>query len=198
MDCKIPIRCKVNTLTKIVKNPGKYKKHLKQRILVNEYLIYRIPTSNFCAKSEEFVEIYETQNMGEGLRAKIDLKWGQPIGCYYGEIKDKLEDTSDWRYNYEYALKGLYVDGKGKSLMAKMNHSNKPNVYVFYELHKINDIEEMHISFITNKLVKKGEELFIDYGPEYWDYAQKIGLKPFLKQKLITDYFSRFRVQDDD
>ena len=52
--------------------------------------------------------------------------------------------------------------------MSYLNHSSKPNCYAVCEMHKVNEIYELHITIKTNKDIIKGEELTIDYGEDYW------------------------------
>jgi len=64
-----------------------------------------------------------------------------------------------------------------------MNHSNNPNVKIILEKH----CDEIHI--VANQIIDEGEELFIDYGEDYWKYARSQNIRPEGRQKLITEYF---------
>ena len=91
-------------------------------------------------------------------------------------------------YNYgtdEGFLKDFYIDGKDESLICYMNHSSKPNVKIIWEKHG----DEIHIVFVANQIIDECEELFIDYGEEYWAYARKQNIRPEGRQCLITEYF---------
>ena len=79
-------------------------------------------------------------------------------------------------------LKDFYIDGKDESLICYMNHSCKPNVKIIWEKHG----DEIHIVFVANQIIDECEELFIDYGEEYWNYARKQNIRP---EGLITEYF---------
>jgi SET domain-containing protein len=175
-------------LEKIIKKPHKYsKKYIEQ--IVDEDFIPEI-TKGFqkmgiCYPSSDILEIFDTVDMGKGVRAKESLYKGQRLGCYMGEIKHNQELSKDWRFNFAYVLKDFYIDGKDESLICYMNHSSKPNVKIIWEKHG----DEIHIVFVANEVIDVGEELFIDYGEEYWDYARKQNIRPEGRQRLITEYF---------
>jgi len=145
--------------------------------------------SDICSISP-FIEDFETQDKGIGIRTTTDISKNTYIGCYYGKVC-YINDIQNYIYTFDYEFNNLVVDGDLNCLMSYLNHSNKPNCNVRNELHKVNDIYELHLSIRTNKYILKGEELTIDYGKEYWQYmTKKYGIKPSMKQTLITDYFS--------
>ena len=128
--------------------------------------------------------------MGRGVRSKIFIPNNTNIGCYIGNLKHNSESNNDWIYSFQYVLKDYYIDGQNiDSITSLFNHSDNPNVRVFSELHDADELHEVHITFYTNKDIKIGEELFIDYGPSYWISAKEKGIFKDIKQKLITDYF---------
>lgn len=186
-------RPKINLLGKIIKNKKKYSKEFLEKILdkdfINEYTKIKIDKES-CVNSSDKVEIFKTIDMGLGIRAKKDLLGREEIGCYYGELKRK-GDSVGWKYDFGYALKDYYIDGEMGGYMSYLNHSDNPNVDVIWKMHDIGTNNELHLVFRLNKNVKKGEELFIDYGEEYWEYARKIGIIKTTKQKLITEFFTR-------
>jgi hypothetical protein len=66
--------------------------------------------------------------------------------------------------------------------MAMLNHSVKDeNVNVEYELHEMPDgTVECHIVFIAKRDIMRAEELFIDYGEDYWIYAKQQGTVQYI------------------
>jgi len=189
---KSAYRPKVNLLGKIVKNRKRYDKDYLARVLDKDFmesLSKRCIKSGECMVPEDYVEVYETVDMGKGIRAKKGLEKGMEIGCYLGELKSS-GDRSDGVYDFAYALKGFYVDGKNGSLMSFCNHSDRPNVDVIWRMHNVGN-DELHLVFRLNRDVKKGEELFIDYGEEYWEGMKKNGVIKTTRQRLITDFFGR-------
>jgi len=188
LKCKCCIQPKLRQLEKIIRKPNKYsKKYIKE--LVDEEFIPEL-TKGFenlgiCYPSSDILEIFDTVDMGKGVRTKESLYKGQRLGCYMGEIKHNAEPSKDWRFNFAYVLKDFYIDGKDESLICYMNHSSKPNVKIIWEKH----CDEIHIVFVANQIIDEGEELFIDYGEEYWNYARKQNIRPEGRQRLITEYF---------
>ena len=175
-------------LEKIIKKPHKYSKKYIEQIIDQDFipeLTKGFENLGICYPSSDMLEIFDTVDMGKGVRAKEKLYTGQRLGCYMGEIKHNAEPSKDWRYNFAYVLKDFYIDGKDESLICYMNHSSKPNVKIIWEKH----CDEIHIVFVANQIIDEGEELFIDYGEEYWTYARKQNILPECRQRLITEYF---------
>ena len=188
LKCKCCIQPKLRQLEKIIKKPHKYSKKYIEQIVDEEFipeLTKSFKNLGICYPSSDILEIFDTVDMGKGVRAKESLYKGQRLGCYMGEIKHNAEPSKDWRFNFAYVLKDFYIDGKDESLICYMNHSSKPNVKIIWEKHG----DEIHIVFVANQIIDEGEELFIDYGEEYWDYARSQNIRPEGRQRLITEYF---------
>ena len=149
-----------------------------------------------CPCTTKYCETFETESMGIGVRTKKFIPSGTKIGCYLGTLKN-LNDKKrkdDWRYDFQYLFKKYYVDGSNKlSIMSYVNHSNDDNVNVLYELHSTNSGEECHIVYQTKNDIEMNEEVFIDYGNDYWNFyhKEKGNKKENKKQRLITDYFNQ-------
>lgn len=153
-----------------------------------------------CPNTEEYCELFHTDFMGLGVRAITDISSKTVIGCYLGSIEPSTNKNVDWKYSFAYAMNGYVVDGSDKtSMMSCVNHSRTPNVDVDYHIHMVNGQKQCHIVFITNQTICSGEELYIDYGNEYWDWAKQCGCieinfgnereRPLKRQRKITDYF---------
>jgi len=183
---KSAYRPKVNLLGKIVKNRGRYDRKYLEGILDKDFMVTlskRCIKGGECVYPGDYVEVFETVDMGKGIRVKRDLRRGEEIGCYLGELKG-CGDNSDGVYDFAYALRGFYVDGRNGSLLSFCNHSDRPNVDVIWRMHN-----ELHLVFRVNRDVRKGEELFIDYGEEYWEGMRKRGVIKTTRQRLITEFF---------
>jgi SET domain-containing protein len=175
-------------LEKIIKKPQKYSKKYIEQIIDHDFLpeiTKGFENLGICYPSSDILEIFDTVDMGKGVRAKEKLYRGQRLGCYMGEIKHNDEPSKDWRFNFAYVLKDFYIDGKDESLICYMNHSSKPNVKIIWEKH----CDEIHIVFVANEVIDEGDELFIDYGEDYWKYARTQNIHPEGRQRLITEYF---------
>ena len=175
---------------------------LKERL---EPFIYKrvtqhklLPISE-CPDTSIYCERFCTEYMGYGVKASINIPYGIIIGCYLGCIKSGY--NVDWKYSFAYALNGYVIDGSDKqSLMSIVNHSRTPNVIVDYHFHMVDDKPQCHIVFIAKRYIHEGEELFIDYGDEYWNWAKQLGMieitindieRPLKRQRKITEYFSK-------
>jgi len=191
--CNCSLRAKLNHASKLLKKK-KIAKNNIEKIYSSDFIkkidiIKEFPIRN-CPNTDEFCEKFLTPNMGFGVRAKVFIPRNTFIGCYIGELTNNKSCNENWKYAYSYIFKEFYIDGSTfDSITSFFNHSDKPNVTDRFELHNTDEYEEIHISFYTTQDVDIGEELFIDYGDDYWTYALKQGILKDTKQKLITDYF---------
>lgn len=123
--------------------------------------------------------------VGYGVFATENIAKGQFIGEYTGhvhQIKTKsiaiagnANDTNLMRevrvknvalftYAFHY-LDMLSVDAKVAGNFTRfVNHSYNPNLDIEIIMHK----NTRHVVFIANQPIKKGQQLFIDYGIGYW------------------------------
>lgn len=119
---------------------------------------------------------------GLGAFATRELRAWTYIGEYVGEIRDLGSEESSHRsnilnkytgLNYNFELNSsLTLDASRRGNETRyLNHSDKPNCDVLVK--NVND--EHRILIFTCENVDKGEELFLDYGPRYW---QQYGNNP--------------------
>jgi SET domain-containing protein len=95
---------------------------------------------------------------GLGLFATQTLKRGDLIIEYTGE---RITEAEANRFTLNTAWT---IDGKGRENIARyINHSCSPNAEA--EL----DEEELRVHIYAKKKILPGEEIFYDYGSEYWD-----------------------------
>lgn len=150
-----------------------------------------------CCKPSDFCEVFDAGPMGRGVRAKRTIWANTHIGCYSGVLRANADKhNGDWRYNYTYALKDYYIDASQDTcMMAMLNHSEKDeNVNVEYGLHEMPDGRvECHIVFVAKRAIMRMEELFIDYGPDYWKYAKKMGVEEY-----VIDERGNKRLKNDE
>jgi SET domain-containing protein len=191
----------MNETSDIIRFPEIYdKEQLKEEcddFFFNDLMNENISKMSYrCPCSDYHCEVFQTLNMGKGVRAKRFIPSGTKIGCYLGVLKhlNDKKPNDEWRYNFQFAFKKYFIDGSDiMSIMSLINHSSDKNVTVFYHLHNTETIEECHLVCITTQDIEIGEELFMDYGEEYWDYYNKrqSELNNFNKnQQLITDFFN--------
>ncbi len=176
---------------------------------LSEYMYHKVRNSykrgitidiGRCPCDTEYLcETFQTETMGIGVRTVVDIRPETVIGCYLGCIRKT--ENAPWVYAFEYGLNGYVVDGSDKrSMMSYVNHSNHPNLDIEYMFHIVNGKKQIHIVFKTNNYILAGEELFINYGTEYWEYSIQMdkfyGKEPTIpknkkKQTKITNYFCK-------
>lgn len=107
-------------------------------------------------------------DIGLGLFARTTIYRGDTIGPYTGEII--TDEQAEWE-PYVSSLYILWVckdhwivgEGEKASHTRYINHSDNPNSrFVISTRWKTARIE-------ATKRIRPGEEVFIDYGPEYWE-----------------------------
>ena len=189
-------------LVNMMLHPETFDHQTLQREL-DPYVHHQITTNgpykatNKCANSCIVCEVFDTGTMGRGIRATRMIYNGSAIGCYSGVLRSNADKhNGDWKYNYAYGLDCYYIDASGSSPdtdihclscampcnMAMLNHSvQNENVNVEYELHEMPDgTVECHIVFIAKRDIMRAEELFIDYGEDYWIYAKQQGTVQYI------------------
>jgi len=164
----------INKIVKSNFNKKKYSRKYIERVIDYGYIndLYKLKyPDNFCTceTTTEICEIFETENMGKGVRSKFSLPKGTEIGCYLGNIVPEKSVRKDNYYVFYYMLRGWVIDGStNNSITSYLNHSKNPNLSTFFTFHFVDGEPELHLSFKTNQDVEIGEELFIDYGEEFW------------------------------
>jgi SET domain-containing protein len=114
--------------------------------------------------------------MGLGLFARVDIKKKDFILEYTGErVPTPLADDMTSRYLFEIDEKWTIKGPPSINLAGYINHSCDPNVEA--EIERGKDGED-HINIYATRGIRKGQELFIDYGDEYFDeFLRPVGCK---------------------
>lgn len=116
------------------------------------------------------------EGVGKGLFALKEYKKGDFIVEYTGvRIPTKIADEHKGRYLFEIDRKWT-VDGEVSTNPARfINHSCDPNTEA--EIEKGAD-REGHIMIYAMRNIAPGEELYIDYGDEYFnEFIRPIGCR---------------------
>jgi len=125
-------------------------------------------------KNDIYCRIGVSKVHGVGVIAIKDIPKGTRPFATLSKEKDKIinlskDDIKDIHPNVRKILTDFFGDKKIDdydvyaygpnyiNISFYMNHSDKPNIDV------IEDTESNYYSFITNRKIKKGEELFINY-----------------------------------
>jgi SET domain-containing protein len=107
--------------------------------------------------------------MGHGVFATAPIKKGTFICEYTGLITNEDLIESDNRYIFNLTVgddeTGYVIDARYSGNVARrINHSSKPNLESITLF-----IEGLpRVLYIANRDIKKNEQLFVDYGEEYW------------------------------
>lgn len=117
------------------------------------------------------------EEWGHGLFSEKDLEKGDYIGEYAGLVRtvDKTNpDTNAYCFHYPskyWSWKYFVIDAfEYGNLLRFVNHSNEANLEPQILLKK----GLLHLIFLCKKPISKGEQLFIDYGPDYWMHRKVI------------------------
>jgi len=117
---------------------------------------------------------------GFGVFAKKNIKKDAMVGEYTGILRNySIKPDSKYAFAYptiqigEIKYDDLVVDANEAGNITRfinhsIEHKNVEHTIVY-------DNKGRHIVFYASRNIKAGEQLFIDYGEEYWDY---FGIKP--------------------
>ncbi|KAI1430393.1 SET domain-containing protein [Xylaria sp. FL1777] len=171
--------------------------HLRSKVLMSRNPIYECHESCVCSPdcSNRVVEqgrklplqIFRTKNRGWGVRSPVDIKKGQFVDKYMGEIITATEATRRRAQSHIAQKKDVYlfaldkfsdpdsldprlrgppleVDGEFISGPTRfINHSCDPNLRIFA---RVGDHADKHIhdlAFFAARDISRGEELTFDY-----------------------------------
>lgn len=167
-------RIKVDTLPE--KGRHKYRRFLNKIRKVTSFDAY------------DNLQVVKIPKMGYGVIATELIKKGSVVAVYLGEICSSIKANAHLVDNsYLFSLAGCgvprfrkwLINAEQKGNIARfINHSSKqanlePEVIMLHspELGK----PFPHVFLIALKDIKPGQQLFYDYGPDYW---KNMGLKP--------------------
>ena len=125
-------------------------------------------------KEENFeIKTSSIPKSGKGVFSLIPIKKGDTIGSYIGRYMNDKEFDSGKHENNHYILhicKDCYIDAedlKKSNYTRFINHSKKPNCrFVVSTRHKTARVEAL-------RNIKIGEELYLDYGPDFFINDEK-------------------------
>jgi SET domain-containing protein len=124
-------------------------------IIISNYIDKLYNSNSYILKETPIYYNIDTK-LGRGVFATKNLRNGQRI-----ELSPtiEVENVSGTLKNYVFGKDGKEYVAFGCGSM--FNHSDKPNVN--WSFNPNNDL-----LFVANKNIKKGEQLFINYGVHYW------------------------------
>ncbi|MCH9613312.1 MAG: hypothetical protein SP1CHLAM54_03110 [Chlamydiia bacterium] len=131
---------------------------------------------------------------GLGVFAKRTIKRGDIVGLYTGEIVKVGKVSNDGRYAFKALddgaetrpdfgwLKEYDIDGGKKgSWTTLINASAMPNVTAQVRYTKEGPVYVI----VANQEINRGKQLFLNYGPEYWD---ELGIEPVELKREFKAY----------
>lgn len=106
--------------------------------------------------------------IGNGLFTKQTLYKGDTVGYYSGRIISDDDAESPRYIDSKYLLYvckdwWIYGEGRESNYTRYINHSDKPNAQL------VTSVRWKTARFEVIKTIPEGEEVFFDYGKDYWD-----------------------------
>lgn len=135
----------------------------------------RIDQNTIQAEEEDYLYIKTSQllNSGNGLFTAIDIYKGEIISIFKGEILSDAESEIRAKNNtnqyFMNLLDGSILDCKNTDCFAKYaNDAIGFSKSEFKNNAKITLDENENVCLIAIRKIKSGEEIFCDYGKQYW------------------------------
>ncbi|ASQ46098.1 SET domain-containing protein-lysine N-methyltransferase [Legionella clemsonensis] len=159
--------------------------NLPSKINGNTLFNFDKKTYLFLHKADPFEKIelrYINGFIGFGVYAKETILRGEFVCLYHG-IKKSIPDMKRYYFNFHLDVLGLGTDARFCSNIARfINHapalarvkqfdSSLLYANLGYKRYFLYGIEV--VGFIALRNIAKGEQLFIDYGPEYFDPTEE-------------------------
>lgn len=128
---------------------------------------------------------------GKGVFAKKDFPSGAVLGVYSGKFITNDEHWELYRKDKWHYVMGLSdcalkntngytaIDGQNGNIFTRINHAPEK----FRNTKFIKLCESPYVQIATTKAIKKGEELYIDYGPNY--------VYDFMENQEVKDFFNK-------
>ncbi len=139
--------------------------------IINNIII--INNKKYYNNTKFLLEIKESQvpNAGLGLFTKQKIRKNQLIGTYGGTLikvkKEEYDPDYSIEINSRYVIDGSKYPRPFTSIINDAINSSFTNNCEF-----IIDVEKKQAELRATRTIKEGEELFIDYGEEYWTTRQ--------------------------
>ncbi|KAJ3918372.1 hypothetical protein F5877DRAFT_79075 [Lentinula edodes] len=115
------------------------------------------------SKKQFQIEIKPSERHGNGAFACKSARKNQLIGEYVGEIQGRNTTDEYQELNYIFDFKEFEVLNSATmgNELRYLNHDSE-----IFNLMQVNG--DLRIGIVSTKYIKKGEELFLDYGEQYW------------------------------
>jgi SET domain-containing protein len=134
-----------------------------------------IDQNTIQAEEEDYLYIKTSQllNSGNGLFTAIDIYKEEIISIFKGEIlsdaEAKIRAKNNTNQYFMNLLNGSILDCKNTDCFAKYaNDASGFSKSEFKNNAKITLDENENVCLIAIRKIKSGEEIFCDYGKQYW------------------------------
>jgi SET domain-containing protein len=154
---------------KILKKTARlHRKHSigRDRLWLSAYFQKELLSNRFPPVSLRWVD----DEMGWGVFAEKDFAVMEFIAEYSGIVRGRRKGDNQNSYCFEYLIMpeeptDYLIDAETQGGISRyINHSGSPNLSS--SMISCNGVS--HIILYTNKSIQRGEQLFYDYGPDYW------------------------------
>lgn len=114
-----------------------------------------------------------TEGAGQGLFTNVTIRPGDTIGEYTGLVLTDRQVNRKPYVDSDYVLwvcKDCNIVGEGElaSHTRYINHHHKPNSQF------ITSTRWKKARVVATKIIRSGKEVFIDYGPYYWEMKEQV------------------------
>ncbi|CAJ0934992.1 unnamed protein product, partial [Mesorhabditis belari] len=115
------------------------------------------------------VQIFRTKSKGWGVKTMSWLPKGTFIGEYTGELHREGDGAGEYLFETKLGESSCTIDAKKCGNFTRfVNHSCEPNLHAASVIWENCVNPYVHICFFTVRDIDAGEELTVDYGPEWW------------------------------
>lgn len=139
---------------------------------LGQEVIHKIESAYICKAAVCWIN----ESVEFGLFAQEDIEEGLYVGEYTGIVRRNDRRYCEPLNNYCYAYpvldeigRNFVIDATSGNLTRFINHSKAPNLkptYVFYK-------GFYHLVFFAMRKIKRGDQLFYNYGQNYWHIRDK-------------------------
>ena len=127
-------------------------------VIVLSTLSFKMGIKSCNKLKKKMIEVRKSNIHNKGVFANYNIKKGDLVEIApFLKLKDKSA-VNDYVYLYTISNIYCFVLGNGSIY----NHSNNYNLDFYV------DEENSNFEYYANKDIRQGEELFINYGIEYW------------------------------
>ncbi|KAJ1553418.1 hypothetical protein HK405_007981, partial [Cladochytrium tenue] len=140
-----------------------------------QHLAFFLDAGGFPEDSRLFVK-YISEEKGYGVFAAVDISDDQPLMDYTGVITNNhLWDYPSEIRDEKGKIMQLGIDARFRGNMARyVNDARDPNCDSVFVPHR----GLWHVVYVTLRPIRRGEEITVSYGENYWDTRPDLKMMP--------------------